>query len=81
MSLTCQVQLVINSVTGGQAGAIRRALEPDNIGFPKGLSLGIENVDDRLVLDFKSEGDMGHLVGTVDEVLGHVQAALGAIEC
>lgn len=80
MSLTCRVQIVLGSVPAQKAEAIRRALEPDNVGFPEGLSLGIENVDNKLVFNFRGERDMGHLIGSVDEVLEHVQVALGVMK-
>jgi len=55
-------------------------LEPDNINFPKDLSLEIENLGDQLVVSFKNRGDTKKLISTVDEVLEHIQLALKVIE-
>lgn len=79
MSLTCRVRIALNSLEGGEAGAVRRALEPDNVNFPDGLSLRVDESAGGLVLEFEGTGGMGRLAGTIDEVLGHVQAALGVI--
>lgn len=80
MSLTCQVQVVLSNISKEKADAVQRALEPDNVSFPEGLSLYVENVDNKLVFNFESRKNMNHLVGTVDEVLEHVQVALEVIE-
>jgi hypothetical protein len=44
------------------------------------LTLKVENVDNKLVLIFQSQGNMKKLIATVDEVLEHVQIALKVIE-
>lgn len=80
MSLTCQVQVTLNNISEQKADTIRRALEPDNVNFPEGLSLYVENIDNKLVFNFKSRQNMKQLVGTIDEVLEHVQMALKVIE-
>jgi hypothetical protein len=59
---------------------VKKALEPDNIDFPKDLSLKIENLGDQLVVSFKNRGDTKKLISTVDEVLEHIQLALKVIE-
>lgn len=79
MSLTCRVQITVN-VPGKKAEAVRSALEPDNVDFPEGLSLEIENIDNALVFNFYSTGSMKKLIPTVDEVLSHVQMALKVME-
>ena len=80
MSLTCQVQIILANLSKEKAQAVKKALEPDNVNFPKGLSLEVENVDNKLVFYFENEDDMKKLIGTVDEVLSHVQVALKVIE-
>lgn len=80
MSLTCQVQVVLNDISKEKAETVQKALEPDNVDFPEGLSLNVENVDNRLVFNFESKRNMKHLVGTIDEVLEHIQVALKVIE-
>lgn len=80
MSLTCQVQIVLNDISKKKADTVHKALEPDNVDFPEGLSLNIENVDNKLVFNFESKKNMKQLVGTIDEVLEHIQVALKVIE-
>ncbi|MBA4452677.1 MAG: hypothetical protein H2B05_05200 [Nitrosopumilaceae archaeon] len=80
MSLTCQVQIVLNNLSKEKAQTVKKALDPDNVNFPQGLSLIVENVDNKLVFNFENEDDMKKLIGTVDEVLAHVQVALKVIE-
>ena len=80
MSLTCKIQIMLNSLSAEKAVAIKKALEPDNIDFPKDLSLEIENLGDQLVVSFKNRGDTKKLISTVDEVLEHIQLALKVIE-
>ena len=80
MSLTCQVQIILDNLSKEKAQTVKKALDPDNVNFPKGLSLEMENIDNKLVFNFENEDDMKKLIGTVDEVLSHVQVALKVIE-
>ena len=80
MSLTCQVKVVLNNITKEKAKTVKKALEPDNVNFPEGLSLYVENIDNKLVFNFESKKNMKQLIGTIDEVLEHVQVALKVIE-
>ncbi|TBR25483.1 MAG: hypothetical protein EPO63_01760 [Candidatus Nitrosotenuis sp.] len=80
MSLTCRVQISINHISEKKAKAVRVALEPDNVDFPEGMSLEIENIDNALVFNFQSTGSMKKLIPTIDEVLAHVQMALKVME-
>ena len=80
MSLTCKVKVTLNNLSKNKAESIRKALEPDNVDFPENLTLQVENVDNKLVLNFQSQGNMKKLIATVDEVLEHVQVALKVIE-
>jgi len=80
MSLTCQVQIVLNNISKEKAETVKKALEPDNVNFPEGLSLYVENIDNKLVFNFESKDNMKQLIGTIDEVLEHVQIALKVIE-
>jgi hypothetical protein len=59
---------------------VKKALEPDNVNFPEGLSLYVENIDNKLVFNFESKKNMKQLTGTVDEVMEHIQVALRVIE-
>ena len=80
MSLQCKVKVTLNNLSKNKAESIRLALEPDNVDFPENLTLQVENVDNKLVLNFQSQGNMKKLIATVDEVLEHVQVALKVIE-
>ena len=80
MSLTCQVQIVLSNITKEKAETVKKALEPDNVNFPEGLSLDVENVDNKLVFNFESKKNMKQLIGTIDEVMDHIQLALKVIE-
>jgi hypothetical protein len=80
MSLICQIQIVLNNISKEKAKTIKKALEPDNVNFPEGLSLYVENIDNKLVFNFKSKKNMKQLIGTIDEVLEHVQVVLKVIE-
>ena len=80
MSLTCKVQLVLNDISKEKAKTVKKALEPDNVNFPEGLSLSIENIDNKLVFSFESKKNIKHLIGTVDEIMEHIQVALKVIE-
>ncbi len=80
MSLTCQVQISLNNISKEKAETVKKALEPDNVDFPEGLSLYVENIDNKLVFNFESKDNMKQLIGTIDEVLEHVQIALKVIE-
>ena len=80
MSLTCQVQVILNNLSKEKADTVKKALEPDNVNFPEGLSLYVENIDNKLVFNFESKENMKKLIGMIDEVLEHVQVVLKVIE-
>jgi len=80
MSLKCQVQVVLNNISKEKAETVKKALEPDNVNFPEGLSLYVENIDNKLVFNFESKDNMKQLIATIDEVLEHIQIALKVIE-
>ena len=80
MSLKCQVQVVLNNISKEKAETVKKALEPDNVNFPEGLSLYVENIDNKLVFNFESKDNMKQLIATIDEVLEHVQISLKVIE-
>ena len=80
MSLKCNVQVILNNISEKKATAIKNALDPDNVNFPKGLSFEITNIDNKLVFNFQSMGDTKKLIATVDEVLEHVKLVSEIIE-
>lgn len=77
--------IVLRDLPPGGAEAAAAALEPDNVGFPEGLSMRVGAEPTSMTLEFESRGGggggggagMGALASTIDEVLGHVQVALG----
>ena len=79
MSLTCQVQVILNNISEKKAETVKKALEPDNVNFPKGLSLYVENIDNKLIFNFESKENMKQLIGSVDEVLEHIQVVIKVI--
>lgn len=93
MSLRCAVRVRISDLSESQAGSVIAALEPDNAGMPEGLGVaarygeGEDGAGRTLTLEFEGAEDdggaahaMGSLVGTVDEVLEHVQVALKVMD-
>ena len=80
MSLISKVQVTLNNISKKKAAAIMKALEPDNVNFPKGLSLEIDNIDNKLVFNFHCSGDTKKLVATIDAVLEDVKLAFEVIE-
>ena len=80
MSLNCKLQISINNISEEKAKAVEKALEPDNINFPKGLSLKVEKIDNKLVFNFQNNGNMKKLISTVDEILEHEHVSLEVIK-
>ena len=80
LSLRCPVQLVLINLSKEKAQTVKKALDPDNVNFPKGLSLNVKNIDNKVVFNFENKENMKKLIGTIDEVLAHVQVALKVIE-
>ena len=76
----CKVQVTLNNITEKKAQTVRKALEPDNVNFTENLTLKVENIDNKLVFNFQSQGNMKKLIATVDEVLEHIQVSLKVIE-
>jgi len=80
MSLTCQVKIILNNLSKEKAQTVKKALDPDNVNFPPGLSLNVKNIDNKVIFKFQNEDSMKKLIRTVDEVLAHVQVALKVID-
>ena len=76
----CQIEIAINNISKDKAKVIEKALEPDNVDFPQGLSLKIQNEENQLLFSFSSEGDLKKLIATVDEVLEHVNLSMEVIK-
>ena len=76
----CQIEIAINNISKDKAKVIEKALEPDNVNFPQGLSLEIKEKENQLLFSFLSEGDLKKLISTVDEVLEHVNLSMEVIK-
>ena len=76
----CQIEIAINNISKDKAKVIEKALEPDNVDFPQGLSLEIKEKENQLLFSFSSEGDLKKLISTVDEVLEHVNLSMEVIK-
>ena len=80
MSQKCNVEIIIDNISNEMAKAVENSLEPDNVNFPKGLSMKVEKNDNKLVFNFSNSGNMSKLISTVDEVLEHANLALEVIK-
>ena len=80
MSPKCQIEIAINNISREKAKVIEKALEPDNVNFPQGLCLTINEKKNQLVFYFSNEGDLRKLISTVDEVLEHVNLSMEVIK-
>jgi len=76
----CQIEIVISNISKYKAKVIEKALEPDNVNFPQGLSLEIKEKENQLLFNFSNEGDLRKLIATVDEVLEHVNLSMEVIK-
>jgi hypothetical protein len=52
-----------------------KALIPDNVNFPKGLSMRMFSKDNTLFLEFFCNVGIETLLNTIDEVLDHISMA------
>ena len=53
--------------------AIMKALIPDNINFPVGLSMEMVSKNKTsIIIKFTSNSEIGSLINTIDEVLEHI---------
>ena len=76
MSLICKVKITLDNISDEKIDTVQKALEPDNVNFPEGLTLNTEKTDNKLIFNFESKDNMNKLIGTVDEVLEHVKVSL-----
>ena len=75
-----KIRKIQSIISEKKAEAVQKALAPDNINFPKDLSLKVEKIDNKLIFNFQNNGNMKKLISTVDEVLEHVHIALEVIK-
>ncbi|HEU4824470.1 MAG TPA: KEOPS complex subunit Pcc1 [Nitrososphaeraceae archaeon] len=70
-----RIQVEIRLSGKSELRAIMKALMPDNVNFPKGLSMEIISRDNTLVLELLSKIGINTLLNTIDEVLEHISIA------
>jgi len=74
LDVTLQIEIAFSSSI--QANTIMKALIPDNVAFPKGLSMKMFQKRSRLEIDLTSRNvPIATLIGTVDELLEHISVA------
>jgi Transcription factor Pcc1 len=75
MSLEVTVIVEITFSRKSEMKAIMKALIPDNVNFPKGLSMDMSSKKNTLLIEFSCTTGLETLVNTIDEVLDHVLLA------
>jgi len=75
MSLEVTVIVEITFSRKPEMKAIMKALIPDNVNFPKGLSMDMSSKKNTLLIEFSCTTGLETLVNTIDEVLDHVLLA------
>lgn len=74
MSPQVKVTLRLDLKDGKKVQSVMKALIPDNVNFPRGLSMDMNAEGNFLVLSFKSSRKLESLISTIDEVLEHISA-------
>ena len=74
------MKITLDNISNEKIDTVQKALEPDNVDFPEGLTLNTEKTDNKLIFNFESKDNMNKLIGTVDEVLEHVKVSLEVID-
>jgi tRNA threonylcarbamoyladenosine modification (KEOPS) complex Pcc1 subunit len=63
-----------------EAEAVLRAIAPDNVGAPEGISIDARVEGGALLISVRSSRGLGSLASTLDDLLSCVQAAEAAIK-
>ncbi len=66
--MRASVRIRISTDDASLAKALHSSLEPDNVGFPPGLSLEMKRKGNTLMLTFASSSVTDTLISTVDDV-------------
>lgn len=72
MSQQLKVTVKIDLKDRKKVESVMKALIPDNINFPRGLSMDMSAEGTVMILSLKSDGKFDSLISTVDEVLEHI---------
>ncbi|HYY50491.1 MAG TPA: KEOPS complex subunit Pcc1 [Nitrososphaeraceae archaeon] len=76
MKINVTSVIEIKFSNNAEMNAIMKALIPDNINFPNGLSMQMFSKDNNiLLLEFFCNVGIGTLLNTIDEVLDHISVA------
>jgi hypothetical protein len=72
--MSTQVRVLLRLDLGGneKVESVMKALIPDNVNFPRGLSMEMNAKGNVLILSFESSRKMESLISTIDEVLEHI---------
>ncbi|MFQ5969352.1 MAG: KEOPS complex subunit Pcc1 [Nitrososphaerales archaeon] len=72
MSPQIKVTLRLDLKDGKKVLYVMKALIPDNVNFPRGLSMDMNAEGKFLILSFKSSRKLDSLISTIDEILEHI---------
>ena len=75
ISLEITALIELNFSNKSELNAVMSALLPDNINFPKGLTMKMFSNNNTLYLDFLCHNGIRTLANTVDEILEHISIA------
>lgn len=74
-NIKVNIEIELNFSEKSEINAIMKALIPDNVSFPDGLTMEMFSKDNILFLQFTSGSELGSLINTIDEVLDHISIA------
>lgn len=74
LNVTLRIEIAFSN--GAQANTIMKALIPDNVAFPKGLSMKMFRRRSKLEIGLTSRNvPIATVISTVDELLEHISVA------
>lgn len=76
MKINVMSVIEIKFSKNAEMNAIMKALIPDNVNFPKGLSMRMFYKDNSILfIEFFCNVGIGTLLNTIDEILDHISVA------
>jgi tRNA threonylcarbamoyladenosine modification (KEOPS) complex Pcc1 subunit len=79
-SVPSETEITITYSSPEAARSIMRAISPDNVEAPEGMSIEAQVDGGTLSVTIKSSRGLGSLVSTLDDLLSCVQAAEAALK-
>ena len=74
--LNTHVQVILSATSARGSNSIAKALIPDNVNFPKGLSLKMRRTGPVLTVDLEGRKvGIPTVLATLDEILEHVSVS------